>query len=114
MVQGRSGAAKSPSCIARMRPAAVRAGNDCRHPLAPLPFGQSDLLVALKKLRLGIAGQRHLPAYLIFSDKTLVEMARLAPRSLQEFAMVSGVGVSKLRDFGQVFVDAISAHIDHG
>jgi ATP-dependent DNA helicase RecQ len=37
-------------------------------------------------------------------------MARSAPRSLPAFAMISGVGASKLRDFGQLFVDAISAH----
>jgi ATP-dependent DNA helicase RecQ len=71
---------------------------------------QAALLAALKKLRLSLAARRHLPAYLIFSDKTLIEMARSTPRNLREFAMVSGVGTSKLRDFGQVFVDAIAAH----
>ena len=71
---------------------------------------ESALLVALKKLRLRIASERHLPAYLIFSDKTLLEMALHTPRNLQEFAMINGVGNSKLRDFGQVFVDAIAAH----
>jgi ATP-dependent DNA helicase RecQ len=71
---------------------------------------QSTLLVALKKLRLRIAGEKHLPAYLIFSDKTLLEMARHAPRNLHEFAMINGVGSSKLRDFGQAFVEVIAAH----
>ncbi len=78
----------------------------------PLTPGEAALLAALKKLRLRIAAQRHLPAYLIFSDKTLLEMARHAPRNLREFAMISGVGASKLREFGQMFVDAISAHRD--
>jgi ATP-dependent DNA helicase RecQ len=72
---------------------------------------QATLLAALKKLRFTLAARRHLPAYLIFSDKTLIEMARTTPRDLREFAMVNGVGTSKLRDFGQVFVDAIAAHI---
>jgi len=71
---------------------------------------QSTLLVALKKLRLRIAGERHLPAYLIFSDKTLLEMARHAPANSHEFAMINGVGSSKLRDFGQAFVEVIAAH----
>jgi len=71
---------------------------------------QAALLASLKKLRFTLAARRHLPAYLIFSDKTLIEMARSTPRNLREFAMVSGVGTSKLRDFGQVFVDAIAAH----
>ncbi len=71
---------------------------------------QAALLAALKKLRFTLAARRHLPAYLIFSDKTLIEMARTTPRNLHEFAMVNGVGSSKLKDFGQVFVDAIAAH----
>jgi ATP-dependent DNA helicase RecQ len=75
---------------------------------------QTVLLAALKKLRLGIASRQRLPAYLIFSDKTLLEMAHRAPRTLPEFAMISGVGASKLRDFGQVFVGAISAHCGDG
>jgi len=79
-----------------------------------LTAGQSALLATLKKLRLHIAGQRQVPAYVIFPDKTLLEMAVSAPRTLPEFAMVGGVGASKLRDFGQVFVDAISAHGRNG
>lgn len=71
---------------------------------------QAALFTALKKVRLSIATKRSLPAYLIFSDKTLLEMARCTPRNLQEFAMISGVGTSKLRDFGKLFVDAIAAH----
>ena len=61
-------------------------------------------------MRFTLARQRSVPAYLIFSDKTLIEMARAAPRNLSEFAMVGGVGNSKLRDFGKIFVDAIAAH----
>ncbi|HTW34231.1 MAG TPA: DNA helicase RecQ [Rhizomicrobium sp.] len=79
---------------------------------APLSDAQGALLATLKKLRLGLAAERHLPAYLIFSDKTLAEMARAAPRNLSEFAMISGVGSSKLRDFGQIFIDAIARHHD--
>ena len=67
---------------------------------APLTDAQSTLLAALKKLRLSLAAERQLPAYLIFSDKTLAEMARAAPGDLSEFAMISGVGSSKLREFG--------------
>jgi ATP-dependent DNA helicase RecQ len=76
----------------------------------PLTASEQALLARLKTLRLSIAVQRHLPAYLIFSDKTLIEMARRAPRNLHEFAMIGGVGNAKLRDFGQAFVDAIAAH----
>ena len=77
---------------------------------AALTDAQGALLAALKKLRLSLAAERHLPAYLIFSDKTLVEMARAAPTNLSEFAMIGGVGSSKLRDFGRAFLDAIAGH----
>jgi ATP-dependent DNA helicase RecQ len=79
---------------------------------ASLTDEEADLLAALKRLRLSIAARRHVPAYLIFSDKTLQEMARRAPLDLEAFAAISGVGTSKLRDFGRIFVDAISAHLD--
>ena len=77
---------------------------------AVISDAEAELFTALKKLRLSIAAQRSLPAYLIFSDKTLLEMARCTPRNLHEFAMISGVGTSKLRDFGKAFVDAIAVH----
>jgi hypothetical protein len=41
-------------------------------------------------------------------------MAHSAPRNLHEFAMIGGVGASKLCDFGQVFVDTISTHYGDG
>ena len=65
-------------------------------------------------MRFGLARARGVPAYLVFSDKTLIEMARHAPANLSEFAMVNGVGNAKLRDFGQTFVDAIAAHRSGG
>jgi ATP-dependent DNA helicase RecQ len=71
---------------------------------------ETGLLSTLKQLRLDLARTRGVPAYLVFSDKTLIEMARHAPANLSEFAMISGVGNSKLHDFGQNFVDAIAAH----
>jgi len=74
--------------------------------------GQSSLLDALKKLRLGIAKQRKVPAYLIFSDRTLLDMARRCPRDIGEFAEVNGVGASKLKDFAEIFLGTIRAHRD--
>jgi ATP-dependent DNA helicase RecQ len=77
---------------------------------ANLNDAETGLLGTLKQLRLDLARTRGVPAYLVFSDRTLIEMARHAPGNLSEFAMISGVGNSKLRDFGQNFVDAITAH----
>ena len=79
---------------------------------AALDDSEAGLFAALKRLRLALAARRRVAAYLIFSDKTLLEMARKAPRDLDAFAEISGVGTSKLRDFGQVFIDAIAAHVE--
>ncbi len=71
---------------------------------------QNNLFADLKRLRLSIAARRRVPAYLIFSDKTLLAMARAAPRDLDAFAAISGVGATKLHEFGQIFIEAICAH----
>jgi ATP-dependent DNA helicase RecQ len=73
---------------------------------------ESSLLAALKKLRLAIAKERQVPAYLIFSDRSLLDMARRCPRTVREFAEVNGVGASKLKDFADRFLSAIQSHDD--
>ncbi len=71
---------------------------------------QTARLAMLKQLRFTIAKARGVPAYVVFPDKSLEDMARQAPRNLTEFAIISGVGASKLRDFGTTFVNAILRH----
>jgi len=69
-----------------------------------------NLLAALKALRLKLARERQVPAYVIFSDRTLLDMAARGPRDLDAFAEVHGVGAAKLTDFGAVFLEVIRAH----
>jgi ATP-dependent DNA helicase RecQ len=68
------------------------------------------LFAALKSLRLRIAKERAMPAYLVFSDRTLIDMAARRPRNLEEMAQVNGVGSTKLNEFGAMFITAIAAH----
>ncbi|TPN77651.1 DNA helicase RecQ [Mesorhizobium sp. CU2] len=70
----------------------------------------ASLLAALKTLRLRLAKERQVPAYVIFSDRTLIDMAERRPQDLDDFAEVNGVGAAKLKEFGEVFVRAIAAH----
>ncbi|MCV3208017.1 DNA helicase RecQ [Mesorhizobium sp. YC-39] len=70
----------------------------------------ASLLAALKALRLRLAKERQVPAYVIFSDRTLIDMAERRPRDLDAFAEVNGVGAAKLREFGEMFLSAIAAH----
>jgi ATP-dependent DNA helicase RecQ len=81
--------------------------------VATVTADQSSLLASLKKLRLSIAKERQVPAYLIFSDRALLDMAKRCPRDIGAFAEVNGVGVSKLKDFAEIFLGAIRAHRDN-
>ncbi len=75
---------------------------------ADLSDHDRELLAGLKRTRLGLAKERNVPAYVIFPDKTLIEMARLRPGTLEELAAVKGVGQRKLSEFGDVFLAAIA------
>ena len=77
-------------------------------PSADLSDAQAALLAALKALRLQLALERSVPAYVIFADRSLVEMAQQAPRNEVEFATIHGVGDAKLRDFAAPFLAAIA------
>ena len=61
------------------------------------------LLAELKKLRLTIAQERSVPAYVIFSDKTLAQMANEMPTTEDEFLAINGVGNNKLKEFFEPF-----------
>lgn len=65
----------------------------------------------LRRLRKKIADERSLPAYIIFSDVSLRQMARYYPTTEGEFARINGVGERKLADFGKVFMESISAYL---
>jgi ATP-dependent DNA helicase RecQ len=69
------------------------------------------LLAALKTVRLQLARERNVPAFVIFSDRTLIDMAARRPADMDSFSAVHGVGAAKLKDFGSLFVSAIAAHI---
>lgn len=68
-----------------------------------------ELFEKLRALRLEIAREEALPPYIIFSDKTLVDMCAKAPGNQQEMLDVSGVGENKFYKYGQRFLDAVGA-----
>ncbi len=83
---------------------------------APLDMENVDpaLLAHLKSLRRDLARTRGVPAYVVFSDKTLQHMCNLLPKTLDDMAEVNGVGPTKLKDFGGVFLEAITAFGNNG
>jgi ATP-dependent DNA helicase RecQ len=69
---------------------------------------EDTLFFHLKATRKRIADDRGIPAYLVFSDAALYEMARRRPRSDAELLAISGVGPKKLVQYGPTFLEAIS------
>ena len=65
----------------------------------------------LRALRRKLADERNVPAYIIFSDAALREMAHAMPRRLGDFARISGVGEQKLTNFGAAFVSEINDYV---
>ena len=70
----------------------------------------SSLFEALRDLRSGLARREGVPAYIIFSNATLEDMARKKPRTMEEFLGVSGVGSIKAQRFGPQFLQAIEEY----
>ena len=81
----------------RRRPAEAGAAGDA----------DAELLAALKALRGAIAVAQKQPAYVIFPDRTLIEIAKRRPRSLDELASIHGVGAVKLQKYGPAFLALI-------
>lgn len=67
----------------------------------------AGLLSALKAKRRALADAQNAPAYIVFTDRTLIEMAEKRPQSLDEMAEISGVGASKLERYGAAFLSVI-------
>lgn len=70
------------------------------------------LLLVLKKIRAQLARQENVPAYIIFSNASLADMAEKQPRTMHEFHDVSGVGQYKASRYGEIFINAIIAYED--
>jgi ATP-dependent DNA helicase RecQ len=84
----------------RQRAAAEQAG---------LP-ADDPLLVALKGLRTRLAKEEAVPAYVIFSDRTLIDMAAKRPTTATAFREVHGVGQAKLERYGTAFLSVVREH----
>src|SRR5437870_6438398 len=69
------------------------------------------LFEQLRVLRRQIADERDVPAYVIFSDVALREMARAYPTTKAELGRIPGVGQQKVRDFGEPFTTAIAEYL---
>ncbi len=69
--------------------------------------GDQALFEALRRRRSELAKGQGVAAYVVFADKTLIDMAQRRPTTLDEMATVHGVGAAKLRQYGDTFLDVI-------
>ena len=71
----------------------------------------APLLSALKAKRRALAEEQSVPAYVIFPDKTLIEMAETRPKTLDDMARINGVGAKKLERYGRAFLAVIAGDV---
>ncbi len=95
-------------------PAKARGSNPPRRGGLEPSLDDDDLklLIALKELRLEIARERHVPAYVVFTDRTLIDMVHRRPRTKTQFAEVNGVGAAKLKEFAEPFLAIIAGSLE--
>jgi ATP-dependent DNA helicase RecQ len=78
---------------------------------APLSSDEQSRMETLRTLRAQLAKEDEVPAYVIFPDRTLREIARERPRDLAALAKVSGVGPTRLERFGKQVLAALSSPV---
>ena len=78
-----------------------------------LAEGQVDakLLSALKAQRLDLAREKKSPAFVIFADRTLIDMAQKKPQSHEDFADIFGVGDKKVEAYADIFIAVIKEYL---
>jgi ATP-dependent DNA helicase RecQ len=95
--------------MAKSKPIRKRHGKAATPAPADLPTSDEEaLFLALKTLRKRLADSRRVPAYVIFSDATLLAMAAKRPRTRAEFLAISGVGPKKLASYGDAFLAVLA------
>ncbi len=71
----------------------------------------ASLFEALKAVRRALATEKKVPAYVVFPDKTLLDMVHLKPQTRGQMATVHGVGAAKLEQYGEAFLAVIIKHL---
>ncbi len=85
-----------------------------RRPAVKAMVSEEDapLLSALKAKRRALAEAARVPAYVIFPDRTLIEMAETRPANLDDMARISGIGSKKLERYGFTFLEVLTGAVE--
>jgi ATP-dependent DNA helicase RecQ len=94
----------------RLRHMARKPLREKRRSAAAMPAmeGDAQLFALLKSVRMQLAKTQNVPPYVIFHDKTLLEMAAHKPQEMEDFTLISGVGEKKAERYGPVFLQVIA------
>jgi len=95
----------------KQRKAAALAGRAAERTGLPV---DEQLFEGLRALRKRLADEQHVPAYVVFSDATLAEMAARKPATHAELLEVNGVGQAKLERYGDAFLEALAERASGG
>ena len=105
VLKGEAGVTIAEPPVRQRRSRRARGGSD-----APNPVG-NPLFEALRVRRKELAAEHGLPAYVIFHDSVLRDMAVQCPETLAELGKISGVGTKKLETWGPDFIAVVRAHL---
>ncbi|MGC2123917.1 MAG: HRDC domain-containing protein, partial [Xanthobacteraceae bacterium] len=99
-----------------LKPASRKTARAAANAAALADGGSVDtaLFEALRRRRSELAKEQRVAAYVVFADRTLIDMVRLKPKTAAEMSAVHGVGEAKLRQYGEIFLDAIRDHVAGG
>lgn len=99
---------RGEATVTLRRDTVVAAGD--REPVVRAQVAEEDLglLALLKAKRRALAEAQNVPAYVVFPDKTLIEMAEKKPGNMDQMAGITGVGVRKLESYGAAFLEVIT------
>lgn len=99
---------RGEASVTLRRDTVVSAGD--REPVVRAQVADEDLglLALLKARRRALAEAQNVPAYVVFPDKTLIEMAEKKPATLDQMAGITGVGARKLDSYGVAFLEVIT------
>ena len=99
---------RGEATVTLRRDTVVSAGE--REPVVRAQVADEDLglLALLKAKRRALAEAQNVPAYVVFPDKTLIEMAERKPATLDQMAGITGVGARKLESYGAAFLEVIT------
>ncbi len=99
--------AERPGKGARRKEGATAAAANGQAPAG----ADAELFEALKDTRRAFATEKKVPAYVIFPDRTLLDMVHLKPQNRDQMALVHGVGAAKLEQYGEAFVAVVRKHL---